>query len=58
MANRKATIYRADITRVVKGALAAGMLPGRVEVKPDGTVVVYAAGEDPALGAANDWDRP
>lgn len=56
MANPRAIIRQADITRAVKGALSAGMQPGRVEVRPDGTVVIYAAGEQADTGE-NPCDR-
>ena len=56
MANHKAPVRQSDITRALKGALSAGMQPGRVEVRPDGTVVIYAAGEQADTGE-NPCDR-
>ena len=39
---------QADITRAIKGAVAAGMQVGTVRVSPAGEIIVYAKGEDQA----------
>ena len=57
MANRPASFKQVDVTRAVKCAVAAGVSVGRVEVKPDGTVIVFAGTIDPA-SSPNPWDIP
>lgn len=44
----RARFSQADITRAIKGALAAGIEIGTVRVSPTGEIVVYAKGEDQA----------
>lgn len=45
MANRPAAIRQSDVTRILKGAQAAGVAVGRFTVAPDGSLVVYVAGQ-------------
>jgi len=56
MANRPAPFKQVDVTRAVKGAVAAGLSVGRVEIGRDGTIIVIALG---ALSATtgNPCDR-
>jgi len=44
-----------DVTRAVKGATAAGMRVGRVEIDPNGRIVVLSESVAPPT-ARNDWD--
>lgn len=45
MSNRAATFKQVDVTRAVKGAVAAGLLVGRVEVdQRTGKIVIFSAG--------------
>ena len=58
MAPRAASFRQADITRAVKGALAAGLSVGRVEVGGDGRIVIVAAPEiDLQTRNGNPWDK-
>ena len=40
------TFRRTDVTKAVKGAIAAGMDVRRVEIDRDGTIVVFASGSE------------
>jgi hypothetical protein len=53
---RPRSFKQVDVKRAVKGALAAGLSVGRVEVAPDGMIVVVA-GEGAPADASNDFDR-
>lgn len=55
MANRRAIFTQADVTRAVKGALAAGQLVARMEIDRDGKIVVIF-GEPGQAKEVNDWD--
>jgi hypothetical protein len=52
----RAPVTQATITRAVKAMAAAGVPIGRVEIAPDGTVIVIPAAAAPALPTTNDWD--
>lgn len=56
MANRPALLKQSELTRYLKAMKAAGNEGGRVEVKPDGTHVIFAGDSDSASGA-NPCDR-
>lgn len=45
MAERQVRFRQADVTRALKGALGAGMTVSRVEIDPDGRIVLAAPGE-------------
>lgn len=56
MARRPLPFKQADVLRAVKGARAAGMDLGRVEIDPStGRIVLVAAGK--AEAPTNDLDR-
>lgn len=44
MANTPASFKQADVTRAVKGAVAAVLSVGRVEIDRDGKIIVIALG--------------
>lgn len=44
---RPSTVTTAQITRAVKGAQAAGLAVGRVEIDPRGKIVLHVAGNQP-----------
>lgn len=48
---------QADITRAVKGALAAGLTIARVIARPDGVEIVTAAHQEQSDDGANPWDK-
>jgi len=57
MTNRPATFKQVDVTRAVKGAVAAGLAVARVEVdQRTGKIVIFSAGSG-ADDAANPCDR-
>jgi hypothetical protein len=49
MAAKRATIRQGDITRAIKGAKAAGLDPGPVQIKPDGTILIFPRGTQLAV---------
>jgi hypothetical protein len=53
----KASVTQATITRAVKAVQAAGLPVERVEIAPDGKVIVIMDGSGVPKGGANDWDR-
>jgi hypothetical protein len=57
MPNTRATVKQIDVTRAVRGAVAAGLAVGRVEVdQRTGKIVIFF---DAANGAniGNEWDE-
>ena len=57
MANRKAVITQAELTRCLKAHRAAGIPIAKTETKPDGTIVVYSIGQNDQ-NSDNPWDQP
>lgn len=55
MTDRSARLKQSDLTRYLKALKAAGYDDGRIEVKPDGTHVIFAGKSDPA-SSPNPWD--
>lgn len=49
----KAKFTKADVTRAIKGVQAAGMTITRVEIEPDGRIVVGCEPSD----STSDWKR-
>ena len=57
MANRKAIVTQAELTRCLKAHRDAGIPISKTETKQDGTIVVYAMGQD-EQSKGNPWDQP
>jgi hypothetical protein len=57
MANRPALVKQAEITRYVRGVMAAGVSVGRVLVRPDGAVEIIPKGAEPTAGIGPDPDE-
>lgn len=55
MSNRTAPFKQVDVTRAVKGVVAAGMSVGRVEIDRSGKIVVVASSDTES--EANEWDE-
>lgn len=56
MPRQPATLKQSDVTRIIKGAQAAGVVAGRIEADLlTGRVVVYAEGEA-ITDKPNPWD--
>lgn len=53
MANRASVITKKEVTTRVSGVVAAGVSIGKVIVGPDGSVTIYAAGQN-----GTDTDSP
>lgn len=59
----RAPVTQATITRTVKAVASAGVHVGRVEVKPDGTIVIHTVDDavpQAILGGSvepNEWDE-
>ena len=57
MPKQPATVKQSDVTRIIKGAQAAGIIAGRIEADLlTGRVVVYAEGQTGA-DEPNPWDN-
>ncbi|MGR3478025.1 MAG: hypothetical protein ACU0EX_10865 [Sulfitobacter sp.] len=54
MANAPASFKQIDVTRALKGAVAAGLPVGRVEIDRDGRIVIIV--ESGTTSNVNDWD--
>jgi hypothetical protein len=57
MANRPALIKQADVTRYVRGVMAAGVTVGSILVRPDGSVEITPKGADRSNGSGPDPDE-
>ena len=55
MANARATLKQAELTRYLKAWRAAGFAAPRVEIRPDGTAIIVPS-EDKTGDGKNDWD--
>lgn len=53
---RQVPFKQADVTRAIKGALAAGMKVARAEIDQTGKIIVFSPSED-AIKPANELDR-
>lgn len=49
-----ARFKQSDITRAVKGALAAGLRVGKVQIDPNGNIIILSD-NGPAKGQQNSW---
>lgn len=58
MSLRRAAFTKADLSRAVKGVKAAGVDVARVEIGPDGKIVVVAecVGSKAPATERNEWD--
>lgn len=54
---RNATFKQIDVTRAVKGALAAGIIVAEVIATKDGVRIISQAGRPAPLSGANPWDE-
>lgn len=55
MANPRAVFKQVDVTRAAKGVVNAGLPVGRIEIDPDGKIVITVQGLPPEA-EKNDWD--
>lgn len=59
----RAPVSSASIVRTVKAVASAGVPIGRVEVKPDGTIIIHTVDDAapsamlPAAREVNEWDE-
>ncbi|MBK0022169.1 hypothetical protein D3C80_1329630 [compost metagenome] len=53
---RQVPFKQADVTRAIKGALAAGMKVARAEIDQTGKIIVFSPSED-AIKPKNELDR-
>ncbi len=58
MTNRPATLKQSDVTRIVKGVVAAGIPVERVVVHPDGGLEIIAKGVRMSGDAIHDAMTP
>lgn len=52
----KAAFKQSDVTRALKGVTAAGMKTARVEIDPNGKIVVYPESRAANDDGPSDWD--
>lgn len=55
MSNTPASFKQIDVTRAVKGTLAAGLPVAQVEIDQNGKIVIQT-GHSQALSEKNEWD--
>ena len=53
--SRRLAFRQADVSRALKGALAAGLTVTRVEIGSDGKIVIVSGKDEPE--PANDFDK-
>ena len=51
-----ARFTQTDLKRAVKGVEEAGMRVGRIEIHPNGEIVIYPVGTAPKPSSSNSWD--
>ncbi|MGR6327704.1 hypothetical protein ACU5AX_01425 [Sphingomonas sp. XXL09] len=51
----RARFRQEDVTRALKGAVAAGMRVGRIEIEPNGRIVILSETAAPTADR-NSWD--
>jgi DNA-binding MarR family transcriptional regulator len=56
MARAPSTFRQSDVTRAIKAAVAAGVEIQRVEIDPNGRIVIITATEAERR-EVNEWDR-
>jgi len=60
MSRARQHFRQTDVTKAIKAAVAAGLAAGRVEVSPDGHIIIVAGapgqGQDAAVTEVNEWD--
>jgi DNA-binding MarR family transcriptional regulator len=56
MARAPSTFRQSDVTRAIKAAVAAGVEIQRVEIDPNGRIVIVTATEAERR-EVNEWDR-
>ena len=57
MARVPSILRQSDITRAIRGALAAGVENVRVEIAKDGRLVIIATTAPAQTKDENEWDR-
>ena len=57
MAARACTFRQKDVTRAIRAARAAGVDIARIEIDPDGKIVIILGNGEPDPREANEWDR-
>jgi hypothetical protein len=57
MTRAPSTFRQRDVTRAIRGAIAAGVDIARIEVAKDGTIVIVTAIDHEPKAGANEWDR-
>jgi hypothetical protein len=60
MSRARQHFRQTDVTKAIKAAVAAGLPVARVEVSPEGRIVIIAGapgqGQDADATEANEWD--
>ena len=57
MGRRPVAFKKTDVTRAIKGVIAAGVDVGRFEISRDGTLAIIPRNANQSIGSAEDLDR-
>jgi hypothetical protein len=57
MSRAPSTFRQQDVTKAVKAVAAAGVDIRRIEVAPDGRIIIIVGNGKPDQWEANSWDR-
>lgn len=52
---RRSSFKKADVTRAISAVTKGGLIPGSVEIAPDGNIRIYAVGEEPVDTLFDKW---
>lgn len=55
MPSRKRHFRQADVTAAIKGAAAGGLKIGKIEIEPEGTIVIHTG--EPQKASESDLDK-
>jgi hypothetical protein len=57
MSRAPAIFRKADLRRAVEAVVAAGQVVARIELDPDGKIIIVTTGETEQKEEGNSWDR-
>jgi hypothetical protein len=57
MSRGPSTFRQQDVTKAVKAVAAAGVHIARIEIDPNGKIVIIVGNSEPDQREVNEWDR-